>query len=235
MPDHAMLITGYGEEKRRGKVQKYWIARNSWGSGWGEHGYIKIARSSGEKGDRGECGIARSPSVALGGTFTKDVNLGSKLYGSTLRSRRDSSSTLYSGDSFAVRASTQIKSGCHRIRTRLGFIEEGITISTNNGSGNRNMDVMSPYALALGMFAFCLLLVQTQCKRREAQNDQRLGTMQRRLSSTEESIATSWSTIVLYGGDYENATNRNSSKIATSFNRGERVHLLENSSGARYT
>ena len=50
-------------------------ARNSWGSGWGENGYVKVARLGGAKGHHGVCGIAHSPSVALGGTFTRDVEI----------------------------------------------------------------------------------------------------------------------------------------------------------------
>jgi hypothetical protein len=46
---------------------RYWIARNSWGAGWGEHGFVRIKRGPGGKHIPGVCGIARSPSVALGG------------------------------------------------------------------------------------------------------------------------------------------------------------------------
>lgn len=53
---------------------KYWIARNSWGTGWGEHGYVRIRRGDGTKGIKGICGIARSPSVALGGVLLKRIN-----------------------------------------------------------------------------------------------------------------------------------------------------------------
>eukprot|EP00562_Extubocellulus_spinifer_P000512 CAMPEP_0178480276 /NCGR_PEP_ID=MMETSP0696-20121128/5616_1 /TAXON_ID=265572 /ORGANISM="Extubocellulus spinifer, Strain CCMP396" /LENGTH=654 /DNA_ID=CAMNT_0020107719 /DNA_START=124 /DNA_END=2088 /DNA_ORIENTATION=- len=69
--NHALLIVGYGEEshKETGKVNKYWIARNSWGTGWGEQGYVRVRRGSGKKGRRGVCGIARSPSVALGSSI----------------------------------------------------------------------------------------------------------------------------------------------------------------------
>jgi len=68
--NHALLIVGYGEEKTEdsGPV-KYWIARNSWGAGWGENGFIRVRRGDGLKGTPGACGIARSPSVAIGGVL----------------------------------------------------------------------------------------------------------------------------------------------------------------------
>jgi Papain family cysteine protease len=66
--NHALLITGYGQESTEdGKLVKYWIARNSWGVGWGENGYVRVKRGDGHKGTMGVCGIAGSPSVALGG------------------------------------------------------------------------------------------------------------------------------------------------------------------------
>jgi hypothetical protein len=66
--NHALLIVGYGQEEfYDGTVTNYWIARNSWGRGWGENGFVRIARGHGSKGIPGVCGIARSPSVALGG------------------------------------------------------------------------------------------------------------------------------------------------------------------------
>jgi len=35
--DHAVQAVGYSQD--------YWLIRNSWGSRWGEHGYIRISRS----------------------------------------------------------------------------------------------------------------------------------------------------------------------------------------------
>lgn len=55
--DHGVLVVGYGEESG----QKYWIVKNSWGSDWGEDGYVRILRSESQD-DAGICGIAMSPS-----------------------------------------------------------------------------------------------------------------------------------------------------------------------------
>jgi len=72
--NHALLIVGYGEEEvpnEDGKLEtvRHWIARNSWGESWGENGFVRVKRGSGHKGVPGVCGIARSPSVALGGLY----------------------------------------------------------------------------------------------------------------------------------------------------------------------
>ncbi|KAK6134300.1 hypothetical protein DH2020_031923 [Rehmannia glutinosa] len=50
--NHGVTIVGYGAENG----EKYWLVRNSWGSGWGEKGYIKMKRGSNDK--NGICGIA---------------------------------------------------------------------------------------------------------------------------------------------------------------------------------
>jgi C1A family cysteine protease len=55
--DHGVLIIGYGTENG----QDYWLVKNSWGTTWGENGYVKIARSS-STNDAGICGIAMEPS-----------------------------------------------------------------------------------------------------------------------------------------------------------------------------
>lgn len=47
--DHATNVVGWGEELGR----QYWIMRNSWGSSWGESGYMRIAIEDGH----GICGI----------------------------------------------------------------------------------------------------------------------------------------------------------------------------------
>ncbi len=52
--NHAIVAVGYGSENGI----EYWIVRNSWGSGWGEQGYIRIAITGGI----GTCGIQTRPS-----------------------------------------------------------------------------------------------------------------------------------------------------------------------------
>lgn len=58
--DHGVLIAGYGIENN----EKYWLVKNSWGTGWGDHGYIKIGRSDSEN-DAGVCGIGMSASFPV--------------------------------------------------------------------------------------------------------------------------------------------------------------------------
>lgn len=49
-----MLAVGYGVDG----TQKYWKVKNSWGTTFGESGYIRIEKGAAEAG--GECGIRKA-------------------------------------------------------------------------------------------------------------------------------------------------------------------------------
>lgn len=53
--DHGVLATGYGTENG----VDFYLVKNSWGAGWGENGYIKLARGIDQK--EGQCGMLSGP------------------------------------------------------------------------------------------------------------------------------------------------------------------------------
>lgn len=54
--DHGVAAVGYGESNG----MKYWLVKNSWGTQWGEEGYIRMQKDVDAKG--GLCGIAMQAS-----------------------------------------------------------------------------------------------------------------------------------------------------------------------------
>merc|ERR1712166_210405 len=56
--DHGVLTVGYGVDKT---VGEYYIVKNSWTTGWGEAGFVRIAVADGA----GICGIQSQPSYPI--------------------------------------------------------------------------------------------------------------------------------------------------------------------------
>lgn len=59
--DHAVVATGYGFDHASGV--KYWQILNSWGSGWGERGSIRLLR---QDEDGSHCGWNKRPELGTG-------------------------------------------------------------------------------------------------------------------------------------------------------------------------
>lgn len=56
--NHGVLLVGYGEHAGT----DFWKVKNSWGEGWGEHGYFRLKRGL---GGSGQCGIALAASYPV--------------------------------------------------------------------------------------------------------------------------------------------------------------------------
>lgn len=59
---HAVTIVGYGAEAADGT--EYWLIKNSWGTTWGEQGYMRLQKDLASSTD-GACGVAKLSSYPV--------------------------------------------------------------------------------------------------------------------------------------------------------------------------
>jgi cathepsin L len=57
--NHAVTLFGYDQDAK----DKYWLVRNSWGSGWGEKGFIRLLRQNTPELEEAHCGTDRDPAA----------------------------------------------------------------------------------------------------------------------------------------------------------------------------
>ena len=58
--DHGVLVVGYGTEE-----EDYYLVKNSWGTSWGDQGYIKLGRGPQYNNGQGQCGILLEASYPI--------------------------------------------------------------------------------------------------------------------------------------------------------------------------
>ena len=64
--DHAVLMVGYNDDYN----PPYWLVKNSWGTGWGESGYIRVAQTASDSSQYGLLGLLAQGSIPSRATNT---------------------------------------------------------------------------------------------------------------------------------------------------------------------
>lgn len=61
--DHGVLVVGYGTDQSSGL--DFYKVKNSWGTSWGENGYIRLGRGPQYNNGEGECGVLMEASYPV--------------------------------------------------------------------------------------------------------------------------------------------------------------------------
>ena len=131
--NHAVVVTGWGEEWVKGRLIKYWILKNSFGEGWGENGYFKLERGPHtlDAEGFGTCGMYFESVYPV-----MDEKARSKacVPGSTYRTKYYSAAGAATLGNVAPKKETPIVGGMGRpkmtaVLTGVGFIA-GLLVST---------------------------------------------------------------------------------------------------------
>jgi len=59
--DHGVLLVGHGSEGG----SNYWKVKNSWGSAWGDRGYVRLCKDCNANNGAGQCGLLVQPSYPV--------------------------------------------------------------------------------------------------------------------------------------------------------------------------
>jgi C1A family cysteine protease len=61
--DHGVLVVGYGTDTTSGL--NFYKVKNSWGTTWGQNGYILLARGGSYNNGAGQCGVLMESSYPV--------------------------------------------------------------------------------------------------------------------------------------------------------------------------
>jgi cathepsin L len=65
--NHAVTIVGFGQDTTLGNsCKKYWLVKNSWGTSWGERGFMRVCRDD-DQIINGTCGIRKEAIIPIKG------------------------------------------------------------------------------------------------------------------------------------------------------------------------
>jgi len=70
--NHAVTIIGFGQDTAPSntKCKKYWLVKNSWGSDWGEHGFMRVCRDD-DQLPSGTCAIRKEAILPTAAIFNQ--------------------------------------------------------------------------------------------------------------------------------------------------------------------